>query len=120
MACERTTAYFVLPESFAIFRKGLTLSFVMRVWRWSRCRVRRCSSSKAFQRYRASGGRRTGVLPDFFIGAHSAVARLALLTRDACPAQSLLPIAGGTAISLSAYLDWPDQGRAASTTRMIP
>jgi len=40
-------------------------------------------AGKAFQRYRARGGRRTGVLPDFFIGAHAAVAGFRLLTRDA-------------------------------------
>ena len=39
-------------------------------------------AGKAFQRYRARGGARTSVLPDFFIGAHAAVARFVLLTRD--------------------------------------
>ena len=39
-------------------------------------------AGKVFQRYRSQGGTRTGVLPDFFIGAHVAVAELALLTRD--------------------------------------
>ena len=40
-------------------------------------------AGKAFQRYRTSGGTRTGVLPDFFIGAHAAVEGWPLLTRDA-------------------------------------
>ena len=39
-------------------------------------------AGKAFERYRRRGGARTGVLPDFFIGAHAAVANLPLLTRD--------------------------------------
>jgi hypothetical protein len=40
-------------------------------------------AGKVFQRYRARGGSRTGVLPDFCIGAHAAVTQFPLLTRDA-------------------------------------
>jgi predicted nucleic acid-binding protein len=40
-------------------------------------------AGKAYLRYRATGGVRTGVLADFFIGAHAAVEQRPLLTRDA-------------------------------------
>jgi len=48
-------------------------------------------AGKAFQRYRAAGGMRTGVLPDFFIGAHASVVGIALLTRDAQCYRSYFP-----------------------------
>ena len=39
-------------------------------------------AAKCFDRYRRRGGARRSPLPDFFIGAHAAVAGLPLLTRD--------------------------------------
>jgi predicted nucleic acid-binding protein len=39
-------------------------------------------AGKAFTEYRRRGGVRTGVLPDFFIGAHAMVEHLPVLTRD--------------------------------------
>jgi predicted nucleic acid-binding protein len=39
-------------------------------------------AGKAFVRYRRQGGTESNVLAEFFIGAHAAVSRLPLLTRD--------------------------------------
>lgn len=39
-------------------------------------------AGKAFARYRRSGGTKTSTLPDFYIGAHAAIADVPLLTRD--------------------------------------
>lgn len=39
-------------------------------------------AGKAFVRYRRDGGKKQNVLSDFFIGAHAAVQRCGILTRD--------------------------------------
>ncbi len=48
-------------------------------------------AGKAYLRYRATGGVRTGILSDFFIGAHAAVEQRPLLTRDAQRYRSYFP-----------------------------
>ncbi|WP_408597825.1 type II toxin-antitoxin system VapC family toxin [Limnohabitans sp.] len=48
-------------------------------------------AGKAFVQYRRRGGQKSNVLADFFIGAHAAVARLPLLTRDAQRYQRYFP-----------------------------
>jgi predicted nucleic acid-binding protein len=40
-------------------------------------------AGRAFQTYRRRGGTRISPMPDFYIGAHAAVCRYGLLTRDA-------------------------------------
>jgi predicted nucleic acid-binding protein len=59
-------------------------------------------AGKAFRAYRLRGGPRTGVLPDFFIGAHATVTGLPLITRDPRRYRSYFP-----ALRLIA----PDAGR---------
>ncbi len=48
-------------------------------------------AGRAFQKYRAQRGTRTGVLPDFFIGAHAVAEGIGLLTRDARRYRSYFP-----------------------------
>jgi predicted nucleic acid-binding protein len=48
-------------------------------------------AGKAYLQHRAGGGLRTGVLADFFIGAHAVVEQLPLLTRDARRYQTYFP-----------------------------
>lgn len=48
-------------------------------------------AAKAFGVYRRRGGARLRPLPDFFIGAHAAVANFSLLTRDAAGYATYFP-----------------------------
>ena len=48
-------------------------------------------AGKAFQRYRSAGGVKTGVLPDFFIGAHAVASDSILVTRDAARYPTYFP-----------------------------
>ena len=48
-------------------------------------------AGKAFLEYRRTRGTRSSTLPDFFIGAHAAVAGLRLLTRDASRYRTYFP-----------------------------
>lgn len=48
-------------------------------------------AGKVFVRYRRRGGERRSPLPDFFVGAHAAVAGYRLLTRDAARYRTYFP-----------------------------
>jgi predicted nucleic acid-binding protein len=48
-------------------------------------------AGKAFRRHRLAGGVRTGVLPDFFIGAHAVIVDCMLITRDAARYRTYFP-----------------------------
>lgn len=48
-------------------------------------------AGQCYRAYRRRGGSRTSVLPDFYIGAHAAVAGYRLLTRDASRYRTYFP-----------------------------
>lgn len=48
-------------------------------------------AGKCFLQYRRRGGARQSTLPDFFIGAHAAVAGMQLITRDAARYRTYFP-----------------------------
>ena len=52
-----------------------------------------CASltATAFALYRRRGGSKHKSMPDFYIGAHAAVANLSVLTRDPAPYKSYFP-----------------------------
>jgi predicted nucleic acid-binding protein len=71
-----TSVGFLKPRDFdaALVGLGITLAPIPRLASFH--------AGKAFTEYRGRGGIRTGVLPDFFIGAHAMVDGLPVLTRD--------------------------------------
>lgn len=48
-------------------------------------------AGKCFLAYRRRGGKRSSTLPDFFIGAHAAIAGIPLLTRDTSRYRTYFP-----------------------------
>ena len=49
------------------------------------------AAGKAYLRYRRSGGGKRSPMPDFYVGAHAAVAGYRLLTRDASRYRTYFP-----------------------------
>jgi len=48
-------------------------------------------AGKCFLKYRQRGGQKQSTLPDFFIGAHAAVEKMGLVTRDAARYRTYFP-----------------------------
>jgi predicted nucleic acid-binding protein len=70
------------------------LDETMTAWRLRLAPIPRLAlfeAGKAYRQYRARAGTKTGVLPDFFIGAHAAAEGWPLLTRDAARVRTYFP-----------------------------
>ncbi len=67
-------------------------------------------AGKAFLQYRRAGGRKSNVLSDFFVGAHAAVARCPLLTRDARRYHSYFPTVELIVEKVGSDSTFPDNG----------
>jgi predicted nucleic acid-binding protein len=48
-------------------------------------------AGKCFRHYRRRGGQKLSLLPDFFIGAHAAVEKMSLVTRDIARYRTYFP-----------------------------
>lgn len=64
-------------------------------------------AGQCFVKYRRRGGTRRSPMPDFYIGAHAALAGLTLLTRDARRYRGYFP----TLRIIAPNATWPSQGR---------
>jgi len=56
-------------------------------------------AGKCYVKYRRAGGAKRSPLPDFYIGAHAAISRMTLLTRDGSRYRSYFPTLGVVAPS---------------------
>ena len=81
---ELSVRYATIEELDAMIREASLVSAVVP-------RLALFLAGKAFQRYRSAGGVRTGVLPDFFIGAHAVISDSLLITRDAARYRTYFP-----------------------------
>ena len=81
---ELSVRYATIEELDAMIREASLVSAVVP-------RLALFLAGKAFQRYRSAGGIRTGVLPDFFIGAHAVISDSMLITRDAARYRTYFP-----------------------------
>jgi hypothetical protein len=81
---ELSVRYATIEELDAMIREASLVSAVVP-------RLALFLAGKAFQRYRSAGGIRTGVLPDFFIGAHAVISDSLLITRDAARYRTYFP-----------------------------